>query len=102
MLRIRWGRSLGTRGHFGDARGMGGVGWVGAGVVLGTQWHLSQRLAQEVTRERGRAEAAEQALRGLSHAATRYGGGDGDYGGRWGGPSVTVAVSQVGCGGDTL
>lgn len=30
-----------------------------------------QRLAQEVTRERGRAEAAEQALRGLSHAATR-------------------------------
>lgn len=44
---------------------------------MGTRWHLSQRLAREVTRQRGRAEAAEEALRGLARAAARYWEGTG-------------------------
>lgn len=40
--------------------------------MLGMWWHLSQRLAQEVMQQRGRAEAAEEALGELARAAARY------------------------------
>lgn len=42
-----------------------------------TRWHLFQRLVQEVTQQRGRAEAAEEALGGLAQAAARYWEGTG-------------------------
>lgn len=56
-------------GHDGDTGGLA--------ARLGMWWHLSQRLAQEVMRQRGRAEAAEEALGGLARAAARYWEGTG-------------------------
>lgn len=44
---------------------------------LRTWWHLSQRLAQEVTQQWGRAEVAEEALRDLAQVAARYWEGTG-------------------------
>ncbi|XP_035169762.1 uncharacterized protein LOC118159266 [Oxyura jamaicensis] len=65
------GDKLGTRwGHKGSAG-------VSLKEGLGTPWgrggtcHLCQRLAQEVAQQKGRAEAAEEALGGLAQAAAR-------------------------------
>ncbi|XP_064330059.1 coiled-coil alpha-helical rod protein 1-like isoform X8 [Phalacrocorax carbo] len=50
----------------------------------------TERLAQEVTRQRGRAEAAEEALGGLAQAAARAGGSGGGLG------PATVAAGRGG------
>ena len=79
------GDTLGTGEGFGDR--------------LGTRWHLSQRLAQEVMRQRGRAEVAEEALGGLARAATRYWEGTGRNWrsrGHWGGLGGIWALRGMG------